>query len=183
MNEEHRDNRTLHWVLAIIAVILLVACALLAFRVWGDSPRTAPPPVAQGATSAAPTTVTATETITANAKHTTEQAKKAAISIQGFRDGLQCDDGDAWSYAAHFDDGEVLICDGGYYLDSFGDAPWRAGAPLQLGDGEFEVITGATAIHLNDGELTVTNKGVVDPSRTRKTNEFYTYNPETEDRN
>lgn len=174
-----RGRRAGFAVLIAVAVLALIGlgAALALLRPWESDDTDASTAGQAELSTVGTTTHGAPSTAASSSKSTTTSSSTRAkdvpegMSRTGFDGGMSCQNGDRWVYAAQASAGEVLICDGGsglYYLDNFGQGPWRTEVTRHSGDDYFEMTTRATTIYIDGDRLWVDSEGQI-----TRTDDFY----------
>ena len=164
-------------VLIAVAVLALIGlgAALALLRPW-ESDDTDTSAAGQAELSTVGTTTHGAPSTAASSSKSPSTSTRATdapegMSRTGFDGGMSCRGGDRWVYAAQAPAGQVLICDGGsglYYLDNFGQGPWRTEVTRHSGDDHFEMTTRATTIYIDGDRLWVDSEGQI-----TRTDDFY----------
>ncbi|APT89465.1 hypothetical protein CFRA_09655 [Corynebacterium frankenforstense DSM 45800] len=174
-----RGRRAGFAVLIAVAVLALIGlgAALALLRPWESDDTDASTAGQAELSTVGTTTHGAPSTAASSSKSTTTSSSTRATDVPegmsrtGFDGGMSCQNGDRWVYAAQASAGEVLICDGGsglYYLDNFGQGPWRTEVTRHSGDDYFEMTTRATTIYIDGDRLWVDSEGQI-----TRTDDFY----------
>lgn len=174
-----RGRRAGFAVLIAVAVLALIGlgAALALLRPWESDDTDASAAGQAELSTVGTTTHGAPSTAASSSKSTTTSSSTRATDVPdgmsrtGFDGGMSCQNGDRWVYAAQASAGQVLICDGGsglYYLDNFGQGPWRTEVTRHSGDDHFEMTTRATTIYIDGDRLWVDSEGEI-----TRTDDFY----------